>query len=124
MPNGVVFNVSVAFDQMMLRHELKANAKKAQWILDNAIISDTGPYVPFDHGTLFGSVKLASDIGGGEIVYNTPYARRLYYGLSFKFQHKPGHQLACSQWFEASKAVNGKRWIAEVERILKGGNGR
>ncbi|MGN0706765.1 MAG: minor capsid protein [Faecalibacterium sp.] len=37
------------------------------------------PYVPFDTGMLKSSVVSASDFDSGELVYNTPYARRQYY---------------------------------------------
>lgn len=124
MPDNslVVFDATVHFNASELRRELLKNGRMAQVILDSAVKRDTDPFVPFDQGTLARSVQTASPDGSGEIVYSTPYAHRLYYGLAFKFQHKTGHSLAQAQWFEAAKAVHGKRWVAEVERILKGGN--
>ena len=90
-------------------------------MLDYAVKRDTDPFVPMDTGMLARSVQTTSPSGSGEVVYNTPYAHRLYYGLSFAFK-KVHHPLATAQWFEEAKAVHGKRWVAEVERILKGGN--
>lgn len=125
MPSDPIrFDIAVRFNAPALRSELQRNARLAQVMLDDAVKRDTDPFVPFDQGTLSKSVQTASPSGSGEVVYDTPYAHRLYYGLTFNFQRKAGHKLAQAQWFEASKAVHGKRWIAEVERILKGGNGR
>ena len=93
----------------------------AQVMLDDAVKRDTDPFVPMDTGMLARSVQTASPSGSGVVVYDTPYAHRLYYGLDFNFK-KIHHPLATAQWFEAAKSVNEKRWIAEVERILKGGN--
>lgn len=51
-----------------------------QKTVDAAVIRECFPYVPFDEGILAGSANTATEIGSGEIVYDTPYARYLYYG--------------------------------------------
>lgn len=114
--------VHTEFNGSKLKNEFKTRGRKAQYMLDTAVMRDTDPYVPMDTGMLAKSVLTASSPGSGRIVYNTPYAARLYYGKKFNFSPSH-HKLAQAEWFEASKAVNGKRWIAEVERILRKGNG-
>lgn len=51
-----------------------------QKIVDAAVIRECFPYVPFDEGALAGSANTTTKIGSGEVVYDTPYARYLYYG--------------------------------------------
>lgn len=51
-----------------------------QKTVDAAVIRECFPYVPFDEGILAGSANTATEIGSGEVVYDTPYARYLYYG--------------------------------------------
>lgn len=51
-----------------------------QKTVDAAVIRECFPYVPFDEGILAGSANTATKIGGGEVIYDTPYARYLYYG--------------------------------------------
>lgn len=51
-----------------------------QKIVDAAVIRECFPYLPFDEGVLAGSANTATKIGSGEVVYDTPYARYLYYG--------------------------------------------
>ncbi len=51
-----------------------------QKTIDAAVIRYTFPYVPFDEGILSGSANTATEIGSGEVSYDTPYARYLYYG--------------------------------------------
>ena len=123
MPNNspIAFDVTVHFNASELKNELTRNGRMAQVMLDDAVKRDTDPYVPMDTGMLARSAQTASPSGSGAVVYDTPYAHRLYYGLDFNFR-KTHHPLATAQWFEAAKSVNEKRWIAEVERILKGGN--
>ena len=48
--------------------------------VDAAVIRECFPYLPFDEGVLAGSANTATEIGSGEVVYDTPYARYLYYG--------------------------------------------
>ena len=51
-----------------------------QKTVDAAVIRECFPYVPFDEGILAGSANTATKIGSGEVIYDTPYARYLYYG--------------------------------------------
>lgn len=51
-----------------------------QKTVDAAVIRECFPYVPFDEGILAGSANIATEIGSGEVVYDTPYARYQFYG--------------------------------------------
>lgn len=51
-----------------------------QKTVDTAVIRECLPYVPFDEGILAGSANTATQIGSGEVVYDTPYARYQFYG--------------------------------------------
>lgn len=51
-----------------------------QKVVDSAVIRESTPYVPYDEGILAGSANTATEIGSGEVVYDTPYARYLWYG--------------------------------------------
>lgn len=51
-----------------------------QKVVDAAVIRECFPYLPFDEGVLAGSANTATEIGSGEVIYDTPYARYLYYG--------------------------------------------
>ena len=53
---------------------------RVQKAVDAAVIRECFPYLPFDEGILAGSANTATEIGSGEVVYDTPYARYLYYG--------------------------------------------
>lgn len=86
--------------------------------LDSQITKDTTPYVPFKTGVLSGS-PLRGKRGVGEIVYDTPYARRLYYGTKFNF-NRTFHPQAGSKWLLRAKAVWMKQWTQIVARLLGG----
>ena len=50
----------------------------AQKFLVNEIWKISDPYTPYDQGILKSNVSIASD--GSSLVYNSPYARMLWYG--------------------------------------------
>ena len=54
-----------------------------QWAM--YLESEFRPFTPLVTSMLQKSATLHSDFGAGQIVYNTPYAKRLYYSPHFKF---------------------------------------
>ncbi len=114
-------NYHFNFNQKKVIDRYDARFTKCQKYLDNEVLKDTTPYVPMRTGRLFGSGQQGTVIGSGQIVYNAPYARKCYYNNTANFggTHKP-HPQATSQWFEPSKAVNKKKWIAGVKKIARG----
>lgn len=51
-----------------------------QKVVDAAVIRESSPYVPYEEGILDGSASTATELGRGEVVYDTPYARYQWYG--------------------------------------------
>ena len=99
------------------KRRLKSCRKMAQIALCNVIIRDTDPFVPFDTGMTAGSVMDASDKENGLIIYDTPYARKIYYGDAIHF-HKDHHALATARWFEHAKAENLETWLEVAKRAF------
>lgn len=94
--------------------------EQAQKYLDSEVLRDSAPYVPFRTGNLMNSGNTGTVIGSGEVVYNAPYARRVYYGTSMNFS-KLKHPQATAQWFEKAKATKKDAWLSGVKRIIRGG---
>lgn len=88
--------------EIMEKRGLQSDGKVQQYI-DSEVLRLSEPYVPMDTGMLIKSGTLATQIGSGEVKYETPYARRQYYeGRS------PGTSAAGALrgklWFERMKA--------------------
>lgn len=66
-------------EQFIKKHGV-GDGGHVQKAVDAAVIRECFPYLPFDEGILAGSANTATEIGSGEVVYDTPYARYLYYG--------------------------------------------
>lgn len=92
--------------------------KRAQAWLDNEVLKDSDPYVPFRTGKLAQSGIIGTVIGSGKIIYNAPYAKKMYYG-NHNF-NKSKHPQASSQWFEKAKAAKKSAWTEGVNKLMRG----
>lgn len=97
----------------------------SQVVVDNQVIKDSNFYAPQDQLFLQRSALLVSDIGNGQVKWNTPYARRLYYNPQFNFSTDKNPN-ARGLWFEAAKSAHKDQWITiandAVAQFLGGGN--
>lgn len=94
--------------------------KRAQVLLDYAVVKDSTPYVPMRTGTLYKSATTATLFGSGEVIWDTPYARECYYGVNRRFR-PDFHPQAQAQWFEAAKAINLDNWLKTAKGTAGGG---
>ncbi len=56
------------------------NLREAQKLLNQQIVADCDPLIPFQQGALRNSVNYPEGVYGGKIEYNTPYAAYQYRG--------------------------------------------
>ncbi len=74
--NTHIGNVDIHIDTK----RIDKNIKEAQKLLNEQIVADCDPLIPFQQGALRNSVNYPQGIYGGEIEYNTPYAHYQYMG--------------------------------------------
>lgn len=115
MKNGYRFHLNT--QSCIGRFNKKYSA--AQKFLDREVLRDSAPFVPMRTGNLMRSGITGTSIGSGQIVYNAPYAKCMYYGVDFHFS-KDKHPQACAQWFEKAKALKKEAWINGVNKIMRG----
>lgn len=109
------FDVRIDLDHGKLESKRQQSKRAAQMQLDQDVLKDSNYYIPKQIGTLEGSGIQASRIGQGEIVWDTAYARRLYYNPQYNFS-KDKNPNARGLWFEEAKANNRPNWIKSVGR--------
>ena len=114
----IVRDKSISFNIDLKR--FNSQYERAQMWLDSQVIQDSTPYVPMNTGALFKSAITGTELGDGEIVWDTSYARRCYYGLNFNFRIDK-HPDARAYWFEGAKAAKKDVWIRTVKRYAGGG---
>ena len=92
---------------------------KVQLAIDNAVVRYCLPYSPWRTGTLAQSPYAASHLGQGEVVYDTPYATRMYYNPQYNFR-KDVNPMAGAYWFERMKADHAQDILREAIAVAAG----
>lgn len=109
-----MFKMNVKVDLKGVNKKLRNN-KQAQARLDQIVLKDSNQFAPMQEGTLITSSLTASKIGQGQLIWDTPYARRLYWNPQYNFS-KNVNPNARGLWFEAAKSVYLHKWLEEVKR--------
>jgi len=84
-----MFHVSIDLTGLDTALEPLNPGGEVQIWFDNEFIKHCEPYVPRDTGMLADSAWLSTNIGSGQIVYNTPYAKKVYTSSELNFQGAP-----------------------------------
>ena len=114
--SGLTFETKTTLNDAKIKADISGALKSAQAPLDAMVLQDSNYFVPIKTGTLQKSAIINTRLGSGEVVWQTPYARRLYYEYE-----KPEHQAnpnACSKWFEAAKARWLEKWVRLVNEYI------
>jgi hypothetical protein len=98
---------------------IEKRKEKAQLVLDEQILKDSNNYAPQDTSELINSSLRMSLIGQGQLIWATPYARRLYYNPQYNFS-KDKNPNAQGLWFEAAKAAHLPEWLNLAAREMGG----
>ena len=115
--SGLTFNVKSTLKEAGIKSDIESKIQQQQKYFDALVLQDSNFFCPIKTGTLQKSAIINSRIGSGELVWRTPYARRLYYEYE-----KPAHQAnpnACAKWFEAAKARWLEKWVRFVNERIK-----
>lgn len=107
-------NVRCEFDG--IRKKIKKGKNNAQKVLVEHVLKDSNYYIPKDTGALETSGTISST--GKQVIWNTPYARRLYWNPQFNFS-KDVNPNARGLWFEEAKAQKLNSWMQVVKDEYK-----
>ena len=85
----------------------------AQKNFDMEVLKLCDKYVPMDTGVLKNSAQIASNIGSGELVWNAPYAHKVYYYTG------KTNGLRGRNWGDRCKADNKQYFETFARRLMK-----
>lgn len=106
-------NVTVRLDEAKLLNKITRNARFARLWLKNEVAKDTAQFVPFRLGGLRNSVEPSVSANDDKLVYDVPYAKRLYYSHGYRFSRIG----TTDHWFEKAKAIYKDKWLRGVKKI-------
>ena len=111
--------VRVTLDTGKLDRRLSAQGfERLQEALAKRVAFDARDYVPVESGTLRDSEAVNSDYEAGLVIWNTPYARRVYNLDSVRTVINPK---ATSHWCETAKQNHLELWrqfVAAMARTM------
>lgn len=84
--------------------------EKATQLVSQRALRDSNRFVPKDTGALEASSLSASQLSKGLLVWDTPYARRLYWNPQYNFA-RDRNPNARGLWFEAAKSMYLSDWL-------------
>lgn len=89
--------------------------KRVKEALGQQILKDSNYFAPQDTGALINSSIIASDLQKGILVWDTTYARKLYWNPQLNFSHDVNPN-AQGKWFEAAKSIYLSTWVAMAKK--------
>lgn len=114
-----MMNVNVNLDVDKVSSRLSATMKKQlQPALDTQVLKDSNYFVPMDTGNLKSSGVRATIPGSGVVQWNTPYAKKMYYGVDYNFSLESNPH-ARAKWFEEAKKQYKSDWIKMLQKGME-----
>jgi Minor capsid. len=110
--------VKIDFKPSKINEKLGVAASSATKMMMNEVHKDSNFFAPDLEGNLKRKVELVRRNGNWVLIWMSVYARRLYYGITFKFStHKNPN--ASSFWFHKAKAKNLSKWMNFLKQSFK-----
>lgn len=136
-------NVKISIDKNAVGMKIKSAAQKAVAVTAEQVLEDCNRFCPSDQGLLADSSRTNSDIKAGLLIWSTPYARYLYYGLLMvdsktgsAWAHKGDKKVLtstpltyhkrfrsgtpCKLWCEKARETYNEEWRLVFENALRG----
>lgn len=104
-------------DKAAIKAQLQRAWDKVLPQLTDTILSETNEFVREDSSAMRKSSYTASNVKDGEIIWNTPYAKRVYYTGDPSKEKNPR---ATTLWCEAAKREYGKDWEKRAQKLFGG----
>ncbi|WP_017728498.1 minor capsid protein [Halalkalibacterium ligniniphilum] len=109
--------VRVTIDTKNIAPKLKKASERARFLVSQQVLKDSNRFVPFDTGNLRDSSIRASNFDEGQIAWDTPYARKLYFGVRMNFS-RDSNPSAGPLWYERARAAHLQGWINVAKQAV------
>ncbi len=107
-------NVKVEFNKAAVMARIKTAAEKAQIAVSEQALQDSNQYARHDQGQLIKSSMIASQPEKGLLIWDTPYARKVYFTGT---PSKDVNLNASLMWAHKARATYGDQWEEIAQKI-------
>ncbi|MDY3693007.1 MAG: minor capsid protein [Dysosmobacter sp.] len=112
--------VKVTTDRARVAARIKAGAEHMIQMVAEGALTDCNEYCRIDQGQLKESSETASDVKAGVLVWDTAYARRVYYTGT---PSKQPNENASLLWCEVAHDAHGQDWQKRAQDSFVKGMG-
>jgi hypothetical protein len=106
-------DVKIEIDIKKISDRIKDAERKALFVTSVQALKDCNVYCPEDQRTLLKSSEISSDLDNGKLVWDTPYAKKVYY-TGNNFTKKRARKM----WAHYAKNRHGKEWEEVYQNAL------
>lgn len=109
------YDVKIDFEPDQVIGHIKTGSKKAVRIITSEFVKDANFYCRQDTGELKRSAILSSDYENGDAVWNTDYARKVYYTGTPSMDNNPNARL---EWARVAAEANQDKYLEIAKKII------
>lgn len=113
--------VTITIDRSRIAARIKSGIDQMIPAVAEQALADSNEYCRVDQGQLRQSSETASDLQKGELVWNTPYAKKVYYAGEPSLYPNENASL---MWAEKAKNIHGKDWQKIAQKQFSEGMGK
>lgn len=106
----------VTFDKKSVAARVQKAADRATFIMANELLKDANKYVRKDSGKLEKSSILSSQPEKGVLIWDTPYAKRVYYTGTPNTSENPN---ASKMWAHKAHQENREKYQEMAQKVIK-----
>ena len=111
--------VTIKFDAATTTLRITNAFNSRMGLLASEVLNDCNQYCKEDTGTLIASSLIHSRLDEGQLIWQTPYARRQYWAIRTAFTDV--NPQATWKWCEVAKNHYKDRWERQLQMLI-GGN--
>lgn len=108
--------VKVTLDKSVVMAKVLSASEKATAIVANELLKDANYYCREDTGELIKSSIRASQPEEGKLIWDTPYAKQMYYAGSPSKDTNPNASLL---WAQKAADENREQYIEMAQKVIK-----
>ena len=110
--------MKIKIDKTTVKLKVENAFNRPLALLSEEILNDCNQYCKEETGALIQSSLIHSEPSKGQLIWQTPYARRQYWAIRTAF--KTVNPNATWRWCEAAKQKNLQKWRAQAQKLMEG----
>lgn len=111
-------SVEVTTDIQAITQRIARDKEKMIFLVTTQALKDSNRYARRQSGDLIKSSLIATNYQKGELIWNTPYAKRVYW-TGTPLKNKNPH--ARLMWADFAKSVHNKEWLKIAQKGASNG---